>query len=175
MKKSILLTAFGLCLLATGASSHEISYDGKICRCIGDVDENGRVDEGDIQRILDCFQGECSELDPGQPLDEECSESIGCPEDVNHNHFVGRDDIQVTLAHWGPCPLDGDVNGDGEANQEDAEAVLEDIGRDCRTDLDRSGRVGGNDLAIAEAVWGPHDDPNLGADLDGDEVGTGLG
>ncbi|MCP3960444.1 MAG: hypothetical protein GY719_21580 [bacterium] len=181
MRKSILLAiACGLCLPAAGARAHEISYDGKIMaatpvavlpdyyRCIGDVDGNSVVDDGDVQRILDCFQGECSELDPGQDPDEECSEEFGCPEDLNHNHSVGRGDVRMVLANWGDCPVDGDIDGDGDADEDDMNAVLEDLGRDCRTDLDRNGLVGGTDLAIAEAVWGPHDDPHLGTDLDGD-------
>ena len=153
------LAGLGFCVQA-----HEVTYEAKVCECVGDVNYNGTVDEHDVQRILDCFGGSClTPEDPGY----DCPLITGCIQDVNHNHQIGEGDLDVLLANWGPCPLEGDVNRDGHLDWDDVDKVERDLGLECRTDLDRDGRVSGNDIAIAEAAWGPTRDPHLGSDIDG--------
>ncbi len=163
-----------LFLLPILASAHEISFEDKICVCAGDLNGNMVVDEVDLQILLDCFKGQCTEPCEGNNCPEleehECTEQNGCYADLNHSHEVGRGDVAVLLGNWGDCPKPGDVNDDGVADLEDIVKVQADMGNDCTQDLDYEGRVGGNDLAIAEAAWGPGDDHHPGTDLNRDKV-----
>lgn len=153
MKNCSILPTLAL-FLVLPISAHELTYDGKICECLGDLDHDDDVDADDIPLLLDRF-------------DDLCSNSEGCAEDLNHNHRVGEGDLRVLLAHWGPCREEGDVNGDGVADQDDYDRVLDDQGKECGVDIDGDGRVGGNDITIAEAAWGPGDDHHPGSDVDG--------
>ena len=170
MKRSVKVgVGFMLGCLTMAASGHEVTYEDKVCECVGDVDNSGTVDELDVQQVLSCFGGICvSSDDP----DYDCPLDTGCVEDVNHNHRVGEGDLDMLLANWGDCPLEGDVNRDGDLDRRDVDRVVADLDLDCRSELDGNGRVNGNDIAIAEAAWGPTRDPHLGTDVNRDGVLT---
>lgn len=142
--------------LAFEAESHEITYDGKICECLGDLDDDGDVDDDDIPLLVRAFG-------------RDCPENEGCLEDLNHNHRVGGGDVQVLMGHLGRCRVEGDVNGDRFVDQDDYDLVVSQQGLACRVDIDGDGQVGGNDMAIAEAAWGPGDDHHPRADIDDDK------
>lgn len=165
------------CTVSLTASAHEISLEDKVCVCYGDLNDDKWVDEVDVQLLLDCFNGECSEpcvedrnSEPCPEVEEkECTMQNGCLADFNHNHEVGEGDLAVLLGNWGRCPEAGDVTGDRVADRDDILKVQADMGRDCTQDLDYEGRVGGNDLAIAESAWATGVDHHPGTDLNRDE------
>ena len=159
---------FALLSFPWTAGAHEVTFDARICVCIGDLEPDGRVDEGDVQKLLDCFDGSCTVIDTDIEPGKECSQSEGCPADLNNNHLVGEGDLRILLGHWGPCPEAGDVNEDGVADMDDVLAVLGRLGTDCLADLDGQGKVDGNDIAMAEAAWFGGDGYFEGADADGD-------
>ncbi len=170
------LAAIVLCFLPMSASAHEISIEDKPCICYGDLyqdlDQARVVNQHDVQALLDCFNGECSIPCDGADCPDvelkECSEKYGCPADLNHNHEVSHGDLMVLLGNWGDCPDPGDVNRDKAVDIDDVVMVEAALGRICTQDLDYQGRVGGNDLAIAEAAWDSYGDHHPGTDLDGD-------
>lgn len=142
--------------LAFAVTAHEITYDGKICECLGDLDGDDDVDADDIPWIVRSF---------GQ----ECPDNAPCDEDLNHNHRVGPGDVQVLMGHLGRCAEEGDVNGDGVVDRDDYDTVVLNQGLACRVDIDGNGQVGANDFAIAETAWGPGDDHHPWVDIDEDE------
>jgi hypothetical protein len=160
-------SAFFSTFFSTVLTAHEVTFDARICVCIGDLATDGKVDEDDVQVLLDCFDGECSLSFDDIEVGKECSDSLGCPADLNNNHLVGEGDLRVLLGHWGACQEPGDVDDDGDADLDDVMEVLDQQGLDCRADLDREGRVGGNDIAIAEAAWFGGDGAFARADVDG--------
>ncbi|UCD75059.1 MAG: FG-GAP repeat protein [Phycisphaerales bacterium] len=56
------------------------------CECLGDVDDNGKVNIDDLFRVLGKW-GTCDD----------------CPEDVNVDGKVNIDDVFIILGSWGPC------------------------------------------------------------------------
>ena len=144
-----------LAWLPLAAQAHELTYDAKICTCLADLNADGAVDQQDIAVILDHFH-------------EECDQTEGCPYDLNHNHLIGESDATALLGHWGDCPVPGDVTGDGIADAEDSAAVLDALGRDCRTNLDLRGLVTDNDFALASYAWRGGEGQFPRIDVDGD-------
>ncbi len=138
------------------ARAHELTYDAKICTCLGDLHVDGVVDQLDIVVLLDHFH-------------EVCPENDWCTYDLNHNHRIGESDIRMLLGHWGECLVPGDVTGDGVADEADSLAVLGALGRDCRTNLDLRGLVTENDFALAGDAWRGGEGQFPRIDVDGDE------
>lgn len=180
MRVSSFITIGGLLLVPGTLCGHELNFDGKTVTeirewCIGDltgfsdVAPEMVVDADDVTELLPYFGEEC--------LDD-CVVPFCPPEcnfDLNHNHVIGEGDLRVLLGNWGPCRDRADVNDDGEVDLDDVAAVLDDLGTDCRPDLDFSGEVEGNDLNLAQLAWGPGDDHQ--GDVDGDgylEIGDDL-
>ncbi len=60
-----------------------------IPECPADFNEDGRVDGGDLARML-ALWGPCDD---------------GCPEDLDGNGFVGSPDLGLMLGYWGPCSV----------------------------------------------------------------------
>jgi len=157
----ILTCLASLVLLSAAANAHEITYEGKICECLGDVDDDGDVDRDDVDAVLDSFYAICDD-------------ATGCIEDLNHNHRVGDGDLRVLLGRWGDCPLEADVDRDKDRDVDDALAILGDLGLDCRGDLDWNGTIEENDVEIAEDTWGLSPDYHPVSLVLDDEPGLAL-
>ncbi len=86
-----------------------------------DCDLDGIADYGQIA------SGLYEDLDgDGRP---DCCDFIapcGCPSDLDRSGFVGGEDLQTLLVHWGSAAhrLDGDINEDGVVDGADLSALL---------------------------------------------------
>lgn len=69
--------------------SIDVNHDGAPdeCQCLGDVNDDGFIDENDVVAVLLVWGGS----DP-------------CPEDIDCNGVVGFNDVLCVICSFGPCP-----------------------------------------------------------------------
>ncbi|MCH9650638.1 MAG: hypothetical protein K0U98_20555 [Deltaproteobacteria bacterium] len=158
----ITLSAVALSLSLSTAQARDID-DEIWCP---DITEDGKIDFDDVRRLT-LAEGPC----PGGVADPEV-----CPEDVNHNGFVGRLDLVSLLGHWGPCRCKGDLNGDGFRTQDDITLIQQAIaeGLECGVDIDHSGEVRPMDYEIEIVSWTSDPDSDPRSDVNGSGTLTAL-
>jgi len=110
-----------------------------IC-AIGDIDQNGTVDETDFEMFLLAYEGEDEVCDLWEQLaegvdpeiDVNVPASCACPGDLTGDSVVDGADLLALLSTWGPC-------GDPE---------------NCPADFTDDGVVDGADLLAMLSGWG---------------------
>lgn len=99
--------------------------------------------------------------------------------DLNCDHFVGQDDLDMLLDKWGEhCDYGNpaDQSGDGLVGQGDMDVILDNWGAQFPPpgDIDGDGSVGQSDLDAVLDKWGQEAADGDPADLDGDgTIGQG--
>ncbi len=120
--------------------------DVKQPTCDGDLNGDGQVDSTDLALLLQDY-GPCR----------------GCEEDLNGDRRVDDRDIDILFEAWGSCPQEKSKKysrslaaTDGAEIEEDRppQHQPEDIEAECPGDLDGSGKVDTDDLAIVLGSFG---------------------
>ena len=110
---------------------------------VHDVDQNGILDDVDLQSFLLAFDGENGDCDgdgtsdleaifngaPDEDGDGVPDDCVACPGDFDGNGMVDGGDLGLMLVAWGRCP-------------------------DCPQDLNDDGMVDGADLGLMLVSWG---------------------
>ena len=110
---------------------------------VHDVDQNGILDDVDLQSFLLAFEGENGDCDgdgtsdleaiflgaPDEDVDGVPDDRVACPGDFNENGVVDGGDLGLMLVAWGRCP-------------------------GCTPDLNDDGQVDGADLGLMLVYWG---------------------
>ena len=126
--------------------------------CPADLDGDGGVGLADQSLLFDHY----GPVDPDDPVKARL--------DLNGNGHICGADLAVLHGHWGACSVcPADLDGSGEVDEADRQALELDSGLECHSDLDRSGVVGEHDLQILQLAMSgnPHPDTDPRADLDG--------
>lgn len=121
--------------------------------CIGDLNFDGFVNQGDIDVVL-------AEWSSGE---NSVDFSVA---DLNNDGSVDGSDLGTVLGQWGPCEgtngptCFADLNNDGNVDQGDLDIVLAEWSpapnsvKSSPTDLDNDGSINGSDLGIVLGQWG---------------------
>lgn len=106
---------------------------------VHDIDQNGMLDEIDLQSFLLAFEGENGDCDgdgtsdleaiffgaPDEDGDGVPDDCVACPGDFDGNGMVDGGDLGLMLVGWGRCPgCSQDLNGDGTVDGADLGLML---------------------------------------------------
>lgn len=128
--------------------------------CPGDVTGDGVTDVFDLNHVLGAWES----ADPAADLDGDGT--VGCA------------DRDTLLGHFAlPCPVLGDLDDDGDVDDDDKALIRQayGCGVDCKADLDHNGVLGGGDVDVLLCRWGPVESAaDERADLDGNQAVDAL-
>lgn len=111
---------------------------GGRCAVTADINEDGSVDNGDLEIVLAAWGPATADT----------------AADVNHDGKVGCFDRGFVLGNWGSCPeVDPDLTGDEIVDCRDLDALIHAFG-DCSIDVNQNG------------IWDA-EDPSLDVDNNG--------
>ena len=140
----------------------------------GDVNQDGWVDEADLNLVQDAYGRDCS----GNPLPPIPGGGFG---DINHDCEIDQADLGILLSDYGPCPpppiedpnqpCASDLNGDLVVDDADLDILLAHYDT-VVGDVDGNGMVDQADLDRVLAAYGTcAGDPDYDAAADLDDSG----